>query len=677
MNKSFFSRFPFLVFLVLLAACSNQERQPSAQPFTSPAATPTLSILANPTPTHLAQVQPRVMPNAEALSLWGDKNASVIVNRLGKGTTYAMALSPDGETIAVTGLLSVSTYDFDSLEMIWTSLLEQPPVTTGRGGVVWSPDGTQLATVSEIGSTVWDAKTGEQLLILKRDQYPEGSVIWTQSGQPAILDFVNGHMIFWDLQTGEQLLDFEVGVASVSHWLPRKNILAVSQGDKGISVWNIRSKQQISPSFKACDGYCVNGLRLSPDGTRLVTVSPEEQDTFIIWDVKTGESLFTFTGTVPGNHAWTSMEWSPDSKYLAVAFMNGTVNIWDTQTGTQFNMLGVTKVLDLAWSSDGKSLITLSQYESLIVWDIKTSKRLRSLNEHTSWIMDLAWSPDGSMLAWSLEDGEILIWDPTSGKTLHAFRDPTGWVRNLTWSPDGKQLASGGNSTIFIWDTQKGKQLRQWSLPTQALFGLVWSPDGSMLASASYDGTINLWDPATGELLRSFAEKHWSTGDLVWSPQGDVLAGNYPMAETSRDQITLWNPQTGEPVRSQPGIFNLTWSPFGDIAASVWDNGTAYGGDDKTLILWDPRTGNELRRFNTGMFLSNISWSSDGRFLVVGEDQDTDRALVVLDAQTGEQLHRLQGHYDAVTRAAWSPRGDQIASCSWDGTVIIWEIAAP
>jgi WD40 repeat protein len=615
------------------------------------------------------------MPDVEALRLWGDKDASVIANRLGKGTVYAMAVSPDGKRIAVMGLLSVSTYEFDSLEMIWTSLLKQPPVTTNRGSVVWSLDGTQLATVSEIGITVWDAGTGKQLLLFEGDPYPGASIVWTQSGKLAMFDYQGGQMILRELETGEPLWDFEIGAASLSHWIQPKNLLAVSQIDKGISVWNTRSKQKISPPFKAYDGYYVNGLRLSPDGTRLVTVSPEEKDTFTIWGVNTGESLFTFTGTVQGNSAWTSMEWSPDSQYLAVAFMNGTVNIWDTQTGEQVTILGVTKVLDLAWSSDAKHLITLSQYESLIVWDIKTSKRLRSLNEPTSWVMELAWSPDGSRLAWGREDGEIVIWDPVGEKTLHSFRDPTGWVRNLTWSPDGKQLASGGNSTIIIWDIQKGKQVHQWSLPTQALFGLVWSPDGNRLASVSYDGTINIWDPATGELVRSFAEKHWSTGNLVWSPQGDLLAGDYSQEGTSRDVTTLWNPETGEPMLNQLGMYGLIWSPLGDIGASVWDNGTAYGGDDKTLILWDPRTGNELRRFNIDIFVGHLAWSPDGEFLIAGVEDD--HALTLVDAQTGEQLQRLQGHYDSVTRAAWSPRGDQIASGSWDGTVILWEITAP
>lgn len=675
MNKSFFTRFPVVIFLVLLVACSDQkELQPTEQPFVSPtAATPTPLLLASPTPTQSTPIPTPIPPNADALDLWRNKDASVIANRLGKGATYAMALSPDGKTIAVTGLVSVSTYDFNSLETIWTSVLEQPPVATERGQVVWSPDGSQLATVSEAGITIWDAKTGERLQFFGGDEYANASsVVWTQSGKVATREVSYGHMILWDLRAEKQLLDFEMGPATLFDWLQNKSILAVAQSGN-ITIWNTRPRRQVS-SFTCNDCYIYN-LKLSPDGTRLVTVSADKRDKIIVWDIKTGAPLLT--KEAPGNYAGTRFAWSPDGKYLAAGFnSNGSIVIWDIETGTQLPVLGLAKLQDIAWSADGNNLITLSRYQSVTVWDVKTGKPLRFLGEHTSWVLDVAWSPDGSMLASSSEDGEITIWDP-GGKALRSLHDPGGWVRELTWSPDGNLLASAGNARIVIWDLRTGEQLRAWSLPTLAVFSLAWSPDGSMLASTSYEGTISLWDPATGKQLWSFAETHWNITGLAWSPQGDLLAGHYPQSGTSREQLAFWNPQTGELVRTQPGMLSLSWSPLGDIAASVWDSGSAYGGDDQTVILWDPRTGNEVRRFDTGVSAGYLTWSPDGRFLIAGVDRDAGRALILLDAETGEQLHRLPGHYDAVKKVAWSPRGDRIASCSWDGTVIIWEIAAP
>ncbi|HKY55836.1 MAG TPA: WD40 repeat domain-containing protein, partial [Anaerolineales bacterium] len=328
------------------------------------------------------------------------------------------------------------------------------------------------------------------------------------------------------------------------------------------------------------------------------------------------------------------------------------------------------QIVGLAWSLDGDSLITLSQYESLAVWDVKTGQPSRSINEHASWVLDLDWSPNGSMLASGAENGEIILWESVSGKKLRSFHDPAGWVRNVTWSPDGKEIASGGQNEIKIWDVQTGEQVRTLPVNTQ-VSGLAWSPDGNMLASISYEGTTTLWDSSTGEQLRSLPA-NYSSMNLAWSPQGDRLSTTYPNFEG--EQVTLWDPHTGEPVLTNKGMHDLAWSPLGDIVASISDNGTGEGRDDTTVVLWDPQTGEEIRSFNTGTFLTNIGWSPDGKLLVVSGAHEANHALIVLDAQTGEQLHYLKGHYNVPTAVAWSPRGDFIASSSHDGTVIIWRI---
>src|SRR5690349_13333729 len=89
-----------------LAAPVNLSATVTSEPILEPTA-----LLPTPSTTAL---------DTDALRLWKDGKASVIADRLGKGVAYAMALSPDGKTIAVTGLVSVSTYDFDSLQEIWT-----------------------------------------------------------------------------------------------------------------------------------------------------------------------------------------------------------------------------------------------------------------------------------------------------------------------------------------------------------------------------------------------------------------------------------------------------------------------------------------------------------------------------------------------------------------------------
>jgi WD40 repeat protein len=629
------------------------------------------STVIEPTVTDLPPI-PAIAYDADALRLWGDKAAHVTLKRLGKGNVEAIAVSPDGKRIAVMGLVSVSTYEFDTLKEIWTSLLEpiQPPESTDLGQVIWSPDSGQLATLSEVGITVWDAKTGEQLLIFKGDQYALGGPItWTPDSKLAILASRYGNTILREVQTGTELFNIETNEGpAAADFLPDKDLLAYPLPDQGIVVLDTRSQQQVYPPLKVCDGYCVNSLRLSPDGTRVAAYAFNESHQVGIWDMRSAEWLFTLE--TPQHYSTLHMEWSRDNKYLAAAFDYSAIWIWDAQEGRKLTVINMPQIRDIAWSADGETLVILSQYEFLSVWDIKTGKSLRSLSEHTSQVMDLAWSPDGSMLASGAEDGEIAIWEPTSGKRLKSFYDPKGWVRNLTWSPDGKQLATGGVNKITIWNVGTGEQVRGLKPNTWALVSLAWSPDGSMLASISDEGTPILWDPVTSKQLRVFPT-NYGNGNLVWSPQGDLLSTSDSYNGFEGYLVTLWNPHTGEAVLTYKGVDALAWSPLADIVASISDNGTGKGSDDTTVVLWDPRTGAEVRSFDVGTLLFGLDWSPDGKYLVAEAAWNTQ---IILDAMTGEQVHKLGGHYSGVARVAWSPRGDFIASSSSDGTVIIWRI---
>jgi WD40 repeat protein len=300
------------------------------------------------------------------------------------------------------------------------------------------------------------------------------------------------------------------------------------------------------------------------------------------------------------------------------------------------------------------------------VWDVQTGEKLRSLKEDRSPVSSLAWSPDGKTLASGLENGDINIWEVASGKKLQSFHDPKGIICSVDWSPDGKKLVSGGRRTIVIWDTETGKQSQTLSNQTQQDTEVVWSPNGSLLASISYEGYNSggiIWDASTGEKLLTLKGNEFTVG-VSWSPQGDLLGTSYPAPETGGERVTLWNPETGEAVITKVGLHDIVWSPIGSTIASRFN--------DRTIELWDARTGDLVKRITPGVFVYYVKWSPDGNYLVVA--QDDERSLIVLNAQSGEQLHVLKGHADYVRDIEWSPDGDLIASASTDGTVIIWEI---
>lgn len=65
------------------------------------------------------------------------------------------------------------------------------------------------------------------------------------------------------------------------------------------------------------------------------------------------------------------------------------------------------------------------------------------------------------------------------------------------------------------------------------------------------------------------------------------------------------------------------------------------------------------------------TFTSDGRqFLTVVER----KTILIVDTISGQVVHRLQGHSDAIMTATFDASDTLVATASWDGTVGIWDI---
>jgi WD40 repeat protein len=99
----------------------------------------------------------------------------------------------------------------------------------------------------------------------------------------------------------------------------------------------------------------------------------------------------------------------------------------------------------------------------------------------------------------------------------------------------------------------------------------------------------------------------------------------------------------------------------------------ASGGWDKTIRLWEPATGKELRTLE-GHFspVSTVVFLADGETLGSGS---WDASIRLWNTATGKELRQMQGHRGPIPSIALSPDGETLASGSWDRTVRLWDVA--
>jgi WD40 repeat protein len=87
------------------------------------------------------------------------------------------------------------------------------------------------------------------------------------------------------------------------------------------------------------------------------------------------------------------------------------------------------------------------------VWDAQTGQALVAFKGgHIDLILSVALSPDSKRLASASRDGMVKLWDAQTGQELISLKGHTGSVGGVAFSPDGHRLASASLGTVKIYD---------------------------------------------------------------------------------------------------------------------------------------------------------------------------------------------------------------------------------
>ena len=377
---------------------------------------------------------------------------------------------------------------------------------------------------------------------------------------------------------------------------------------------------------------------------------------------------------------------SPDGKTVAVACANCTVYLFDTATGKPIRrLLGHSKeVTSLAYSPDGKTLASGDANNIFTIWDLMNDKEPHHFNviPFPGPVWSLAFSPDGKGLLAGGPHSFFGLYDPSTGKELRRFSWQKNLLRCLVLSPDGTTVATAAETELRLWDMQTGKMIGELNRkdrgPFNKLRSLAFSPDGKLLAVGDQAGIIELWDVATRKLRHHLGEgkpiRHNPVHALAFSPTAKTLAaghGDYTLC--------FWNVDTGRQLRELPGIGTQRYTALhdGGIQSLIFtqDGRRLISAQDNWIVLLDAQSGEEVRPFegHSGG-VRRIFFDPDGRRLIA-TDYDPRNRPVEWDTVAGKVLRQIGGKYVFAYLAAFSPDRKIVAATGPNSELLLYETA--
>jgi WD40 repeat protein len=638
------------------------------------------------------------------------------------------ALSNDATLLATANFLSgdVRLWNIGTEKEI--PLLSQPKDSISA--VAISPDSHWLASVGFHFVSVWDLPNGN-LALREYDSDEITNVIFSPDGQSFATWGFSNNFTVWDRRSGKKRFSAvgHQGRITCVKFDPLGDKIASASDDHTIRVWDGAS----GTLLRTINAYAetVTSVTYTNDGRHIVSSGAEikksvpdfnDRSSVKVWDADTGRMLSRFVSD--GLESLGGELLIAGDRHLFISTHFKSIWLQDATTGRVSKELddgGVVKTI--ATSPNGRWVVSGDDVGAIRIWDISTGYQIRALPIIPATINSIAIADSAMWLAAATADGRITMWDLKTGEllgTLFSFRDAKDWL--VVAGGTRYNGSAGGEAQILNLDRDASiggpvqdahalwssfSTATRWSTvntranaPPEVDLHLPpgFDPDnatsGTVVltlhvsaaarthgADAPLEGIREVRLQRNQETLRIWSndlrlgkdgqadiqeEVPISSGQNEFSAFATTASGIKSAVSRVRVVSTSLAPELVIQRGHSGTINDVRFSPDGSLIAS--------GGQDRAIVLWNSRTGQQVRRLvGHSQAVMSISFSPDGALLA---SSGSDNEVILWRVANGQRLRTLVGHSKSVISVAFSPNGRMLATGSQDYTVGLWDVAS-
>jgi WD40 repeat protein len=439
---------------------------------------------------------------------------------------------------------------------------------------------------------------------------------------------------------------------------------------------NLSSTTDRSPSY----------IAYSTDGNYLAVVN-KASDSLQIFDSTTLAQIGSSTSTGVGS-APVCVSWSNSSTQLAVANSgDNTVKIFDFD-GANTPSLYASRSTDTnpsscSWSTYGNYIaVTNAGASTLQIFRAPTLSPIGSSAATSGSPLSVDWGPLSKFLAVANSGSDqlqIFSFDYVSTPSQLVSHSTGKIPASVAWSPNRLFLsvANSASNTLqtFLLDIDYSLNLIDTAKTDQVPDSTAWSFDGEYCGVTNYiSNTIQLLPFSNGSGLAQVGEnantQTFTTGSFFnyntsgeWSPDSKFIA----IANTTTGTLQIFSfnglstpTQVGSDLNIGTTPQSISWSPDGAFFA-VGNNNVS--GTLKVFSFDGSSTPAQVGSdVATGSYPKSVTWSYDGSYIaLINTGSDTLQVFSFDGINTPSQVGSDATTGNAPNSVAWSPDGNFLA----------------